>query len=555
MISRFQSRRTGRTSRTIVASLVVGSLVLAACGGDDDDADEAPTVTEQADDAPADDTPADGTSADEAPASSDPVASDDTTPAADEGGNDPSASLTFTYAVPNATLDPARSATPFDLAYMRPVYDTLVRRAEDGSLQPGLATEWEFVDGDLVMTLREGVVFHDGTPFDAEAVKANIERTKTAEGGTQVSFLAPIVAVEVIDPTTVRFDLEGGAGVLAAALTGYPGVMISPAAFGDDLSVTAVGTGPYVLDSNDPGVEVSYVPFDQAWEPDDAAVARLSIITQADAGQRLNQLKTGQAHAANMDPNLIADAEAEGMQVLAKQADNFWSVNFNIEGPLADPDARRAINLAIDREALVEGLDFGYGDASSQIVPDGRPGANPDITYTYDVEQARALAESSGLTGETLVFIGSAIPTITGYQEAIQGMLAEAGIGVEIRSIERAQVTDELRSGNWDMYMNFFPGSADPWLTYNSMFGPESIWFRGERPEALTELMGQALEETDADARAAIFEQLAEVVDENSLIALLAHPRRPVIAVAEVTGFKGNVHAVPELRGTGIRAS
>ena len=81
-------------------------------------------------------------------------------------------------------------------------------RAEDGTIQPGLATEWEFEDNALVITLREGVVFHDGTPFDADAVKANLDRQMTVEGGTQKSFLAPVDTVEVVDDTTVRLNAE-----------------------------------------------------------------------------------------------------------------------------------------------------------------------------------------------------------------------------------------------------------------------------------------------------------------------------------------------------------
>jgi ABC-type transport system substrate-binding protein len=311
-----------------------------------------------------------------------------------------------------------------------------------------------------------------------------------------------------------------------------------------------------VLDHAEQGVEAVYKPFDQAWQPEEAAAAELRIITQADAGQRLNQIKAGDADAANMDPNLVADAEAEGMQVLAKEANNVWSVHFNTARPaFAEADARRAISLAIDRDALVEGLDFGYGTSSSQILPPSEPGSNPAITPTYDVEEARALAESSGLSGQTLVFLGAAIPTIIGYQEALQAMFADAGINVEIKNVERAQTTDELLAGNWDLYMNFFPGSADPWLTYNAFFGPDSVWFPGEAPAAVTDLMAQAETETDPEVRTGVFEDLAQAVDDDTLVAIISHPRRPVVAAEDVTGFQGNVHGVPQLRGTGKAAS
>lgn len=473
----------------------------------------------------------------------------------DDRASDPEASVTFSYAVPGGTLDPAKAATLFALAYLRPVYDTLMVRTEAGTIEPGLATEWEFDGDDLVLNLREGIVFHDGTPFDADAVKANLERQQTIDGGTQKSQLAHVMSVEVVDATTVRLVLDGGQGVIVPVLTGFPGMMVSPAAFESDLSTTAVGTGPYTLVSADPGVEVVYARWEDSWQPEQASAAELRIITQPDAGQRLNQMKSGDADAANMDPNLIEDAEGSGMQVLAKATDNVWSVHFNTSHPaLASADARRAISLAIDRDALVEGLDFGFGTASSQVLPEGDARANPDITPTYDPDEARALAESSGLSGETLVFLGSAIPTVIGYQEALQAMLGEAGINVEIRNVDSAQVPEVLISGDWDLYMNFYPGSPDPWLTFNAFFGPDSLWFDGDAPGAVVDLMAEAETETDADARVGIFQELAQAVDDESLVAVISHPRRPVVANADITGFQGNVFGVPQLRGIGRAA-
>src|SRR5215216_4125442 len=292
-----RSRCDRSTTRHLLAAALACGLALAACGGDDD-AGDAPAVSDEnsAGTAPvATGSNSDGTST--------PETTDDREP-------DPDAVITFTYAVPSGTFDPAKSLSFVDMAYMRPVYDTLMVRAEDGTIQPGLATEWAFEGDSLVLKLREGVTFQDGTPFDASAVKANLDRQMTIDGGTQKSFLSPVDTVEVVDPLTVRLNLKGGAGALVAALTGYPGIMVSPAILDGDLTTTAVGTGPYRLDRSEPGVEAVYSRWDGAWQPEEAAAAGLRVITQADAGQRLNQIKAGDADAANMDPNLVADAEA-----------------------------------------------------------------------------------------------------------------------------------------------------------------------------------------------------------------------------------------------------
>jgi ABC-type transport system substrate-binding protein len=105
-----------------------------------------------------------------------------------------------------------------------------------------------------------------------------------------------------------------------------------------------------------------------------------------------------------------------------------------------------------------------------------------------------------------------------------------------------------------DLYMNFNPGSADPWITFNAFFGPDSIWFPGDAPGAVAELMDAAEAEADQEARVPIFQELAQAVDDESLVVVISHPQRPVIANADITGFQGNVFGVPQLRGMGRAA-
>lgn len=472
---------------------------------------------------------------------------------------DPDAALVWSYAVPPRAIDPARSASAFDAAYMRPVYDTLIRRSEDNTLEPGLATSWEFVDDNtLELKLVEGATFHDGEPFDAEAVKKNLERTKTLEGGTQQSALAGVDSIEVVDPTTVRLNISSGAAVVPGVLTTFPGMMISPAAIdgGADLNTEAVGTGPYRMVGFDPQAKVSYERFEDSWDEGAAGAATLDIIIQSDAGQRLNQVRTGQADMTHIDANLVAEAESADLQVQAKTADNVWYVAMNnTKAPFDSPEARKAVNLAIDREALVQALDFGYGEASSQLIPAGVPGHNDDIVAEFDVEAAKAAVADAGAEGATVRLLIQAIPTYTAFQQALEQMLSEVGFNVEPVTVETAQIATELLKEEWDLYIGFFPGSADPWITYNTLLGPGTQTNPGELPANVSDLMEQASNEIDPDARATVLEELAAAVDEESLIAVLSHPQRPTTASKDVVNFNGNVHAIPEFRGTGKRSS
>ena len=163
---------------------------------------------------------------------------------------------------------------------------------------PMLATSWEFGDGYLDLNLREGVTFHGGRAFDAEAVVLNFERVTTGEGSTRGAALAQAISsIDILDPLKVRLNLGDGAGVILGALSSMGGMMINPDAFDMDLSVAADGTGPYRVTAVDPGVNVEYERFADTWAPEDAQVAQIEIVTNVDSAQRLNLLLTGDVDA------------------------------------------------------------------------------------------------------------------------------------------------------------------------------------------------------------------------------------------------------------------
>ena len=133
-------------------------------------------------------------------------------------------------------LDPDKSRTFVGRIVFTALCDKLIDVTPDLKLVPQLATEWSVSeDGKTVdMTLREGVVFHDGTPFDGEAVKANIERSQTLEDSVRKSEVSSITEVEVVDPTHVRLRLSAPDAPLLAQLADRSGMMMSPAAFVDE---------------------------------------------------------------------------------------------------------------------------------------------------------------------------------------------------------------------------------------------------------------------------------------------------------------------------------
>ena len=182
----------------------------------------------------------------------------------------PSGTLRYGAANIVTRFDPHRSSSGYDQNWLAPVYERLIWQSTEVELEPGLATEWGFVD-DLTfeMTLREGVTFTDGTPFDADAVKANIERAKTVEGSGVIAYLASVETVEVVDATHVRFLLNKPDATLPMQFATRPGMMMSPAFMEDpDVDIAAVGTGPFVLTEYLVGDRAIFERNPDHWNPD-----------------------------------------------------------------------------------------------------------------------------------------------------------------------------------------------------------------------------------------------------------------------------------------------
>jgi peptide/nickel transport system substrate-binding protein len=386
----------------MVALAVAGALVVAACGGDDAASDDttaagatAPTTADAGSVGTPGDTEPGGTTAETA--ATEPSA-------ASLEGLDRSATLRFAYGIDVSRLDPHRATIRNDLTTLGPAYDRLIEFSPSGELVPMLATDWSFnADATVLdMTLREGVVFHDGEPFDAAAVKANIERGKTLEGSTVAADLAGITDVEVVDDHHVRVHLLEPDVSILGLLSDRAGIMISPAAFDENLEAVAVGAGPFRLIEHRAGDVTVFERFEDYWDPDAALVQRLEIHVVPDATTRLNGLRAGQFDLIN--PTASQYDEVKSLPGIAVRTDpGLFAINMGLNrsrSEFGDVRVRRALYHAIDRESICQAILFGQCDVSVQPFPDGYWAANPDITsdrYAYDPDRARELLAEAGL--------------------------------------------------------------------------------------------------------------------------------------------------------------
>lgn len=436
------TRPRGLRRRWLVAGLTGAALVLSACGGGSD---------------PASSSAGDGSAAE----------------------TDPNATFRYVFVQNVSSFDPHKSVNAWDMVNLRLVYDQLVQEDQDGELAPMLATGWEFVeDGKaLELTLRDDVVFQDGEPFDAAAVKANLDRARALEGGTLVGGLRVIESVEAVEDHKVRISLKSAGGHLPALFSERHGSMISPAALDNpDLDQKPVGSGMFRQVEYIPGQVTRYERNDDYWDPDAVKVAKFETYVQTASPTRLNMLRTDQAEMTYLLPQEQQPAEAAGLNVAPSKSTTIFRMTMNTgKPPFDDLRVRQAMEHAIDKQAIVDGIFFGAGKATSQLIPPGHWAYNEDVTpdnseYGYDPEKAKKLlAEAGHPNGVDFEFLIPALDDHRAISEAVIPMLGEVGLRAKSRVIEPATTPGTFfgrQEGN--AYIGAQAPFADPTPQYES---------------------------------------------------------------------------------------
>lgn len=395
------------------------------------------------------------------------------------GEADPDAILTVATPAPFNNLDPARQTVVGDSMFTTLLYDRLVMVDANDELQPMLATEWEFAaDGSaLDFTLRDDVTFHDGTPFDAAAVKVNIERGQQLEGSTVKQYLTSVREVEVLSDTEVRFHLAPGAGAeLPALMTTSAGMMVSPKAIADpgaalEKGSVPAGSGPYRVVSFSPSEKLVLEAADSYWDPEAKKLAGIEVEFASDAATRLNAVRSGSADFAAISSAsdvLQAEQLAESGE-LALTRVTYRSVlglmlNSGL-GDMRDPRARQAVAHAVDPEVINE-LFSGTCDVHRQIYPDTEWPAlqDWDYPYAYDPEKAKALVQELG--GVELELSFPAGSNVEQPANVLQSELAEVGIDATLNPVPVTESNARYQAGDFESLVTAsFAPQADPAAT------------------------------------------------------------------------------------------
>ncbi|OLT09619.1 hypothetical protein BJF78_30320 [Pseudonocardia sp. CNS-139] len=295
-----------------------------------------------------------------------------------------------------STLDPQAVNDRASRVVTDNVFETLLVRDANAAITPHLATGYERVD-DTTWTfdLRAGVTFSDGTPFDAEAAAASINRIVDPDYTTQrTSYTEGIEAASVVDADTISISTDGPDPVLPAQLTSIPMVPLAASSpdFGQAL---VVGTGPYVVSAWNRGRSIQLARNDAYWGPA-PELAGFEVRVVPDSQTALSALQTGEV---DLVFDLLPEQAALAPKVSIVEAADFSYIAFNTYAPeLADPRVRVAMNLAVDKETLAETVYDGHAvpNAAQHLTPQ-MLGYNPAVqAFPYDPDRARTLLAEAG---------------------------------------------------------------------------------------------------------------------------------------------------------------
>jgi peptide/nickel transport system substrate-binding protein len=442
------------------------------------------------------------------------------------------------------SLDPGQLTDINSMKLLGALYDTLVRFTPDTfELQPSLALSWDLSSDGLAYTfkLRPGVKFHDGTEFNAAAVKFTYDRlldpnhpyADTGPFPFAPGYYGSIAETVVLDPMTVQFKLKRQDSALINAFTLNTGRIVSPQAVmtaRKNFSQNPVGTGPFKFVGWDHNVRISLAANPDYW---DGAPALSQIVFRplADEQTRITEFLSGGVDVIfDVPPDNIDQVRASSTAVFAQQpGPHVWWVTLNVTKPPFDNVlVRRAVNYAVNKDALTVDILKGTGTPSVGPIPPAITWAYTDQVqqYTYDPDQARALLQQSGvLMPLNLTFwvteSGSGMQSPKTMGTAIQADLAAVGINAQIQTFEWGAYLNKYGAGlGADSHMaelSWMFDSGDPaHMLPNNLYGPSCSpkGFNGGcyQNSQVDGLMDDALKITDREQRGAIYRQIQQIV-------------------------------------------
>ncbi|WP_444875213.1 ABC transporter substrate-binding protein [Mangrovibrevibacter kandeliae] len=434
------------------------------------------------------------------------------------------------------------------------IYDGLIQRTPDLKLQPGLALSWEMLDDNtrIRFKLRPNVTFHDGEPFNADAVKYSFDRLLGEEGGKgpqQANYTA-IKSVEVIDDMTVDFHLGSPDPVLLTKLAGY-GAMIVPPKYVEEhgeeyFNAHPCGTGPFKFVEYTPKVSLTLEANPDYWDGA-PKVDKLVYRFIAEAATQVAELQSGGIDIATLVPiSLLDTIKADSnLTVESITGPNAVALRFNTkDGITKDPKVRKALIEAVDREAIIEQILQGNGKPIASFQSSLSFGNDPDLKpIPYDPDAAQAALTEAGVAPGSKVeldFVGSDA-TFREVAQTVAAFLQGVGLDPQLKSYETNVLfkdvipngkTGDLFQMTWGGWTFDYDNTA--YLLYHS----GQYWNPYDKDQTLDDMLEKQRNTYDQDARQTILRQIADYVADQAI-------EMPLYNLNTIYAMNKRVHDLP----------
>ena len=521
--------------------------------------------------------------------------------AAAEGG-------TLTLAMPSdaVSMDPHGSNDVPSEQIRDTIYEPLLTQDENFEIVPVLAEEYEQIDDTTwEFKLREGVTFHDGSEFNAEVVKANIERVKDVAKASPRAFLLDMVSeVNIIDDYTVELVTEYPFAPLANNLTHGAGKMISKDLIdadyqqaldeaGSDLTLEEyyelrtegggeheavaneissfvgqlvesepVGTNYFKFESRSPGEQTAVVRNDDYWG-DTSLLDGVNFKVVSEPGSRIAELESGSSDAilATLSSNIERVDSNEDVTLLRNDSVSIDYIGFNTEKePFNDPKVRQAITHAFDSQAVLEGVYNGSGTPAEAPLAPGVLGYSEDLEgLDYDMERAQELLDEAGVEDLTInLMVNDDNPERVDVALWLQESLSTLGITVNVEQVEWGAYLAATGAGEHEMFiLGWSNSTGDPDNGIAPLFHSDNIGDTGNRsfynnPE-LDSILDEARQSTEESEREQLYMDAQQILVDDAPAIFIRHGENLNAHGNHVEGFQGDAYNIFDFRETSMQ--
>ncbi len=444
--------------------------------------------------------------------------------------------------------DPITSSAGWDVHALSLVYAGLTQEDESGAAIPALASGWTYnaAGTEVTFTLRPGLKFSDGTALDATAAAKSLERSRTGSGSLVASQLTSVASITAQGTDKVVVKLNAPNFQIPTLFAGKTGMIVSPAAFEQDagaLALKPVGAGPFQLTSYTENASASLVRFAGFWNAAQIHIQNFELYPLPDSSTVVAGLESGQYNVASIPGSQVAAAKAAGLQVQVIDSLVVAVLDVNdAVAPFDDDNVVLALKYAIDRKALLQTAQFGYGDVAYQPFPKGYVGYNDAIGDIYALNQAKAkqLLAASKYGPNPTVTISTA--AAAGVPEQLQSQLQAVGFNASIKVIPEAQFTELVYiQHSQQLAVDAFAGRDSAVQAFQVLYGAQGLLNPGRHTISQLQSELTTVNQTPLDSS-----KYAGVLQQATATAVAQAPNVFLYTEPRILARSSSVSAIPE---------